>query len=203
MKKVGRRFIGDAVVRVKFSRASVLIFLSLFSSPLFAAEKPPVPAASPAPEIYRPMIERSQLSRDELAILERGPISQTEHVAGGAVATFLGWGVGHAIQGRWGSKGWMFTLGEGVSFAALVVGIESCHDSWDFEHDCSGSDSVALLGFFSYLGFRVWEAVDAWVGPSAHNNRYYDLRNLTEPRRVSFFAVPTRQGGLAGIQYRF
>ena len=48
-------------------------------------------------------------------------ISKNRYITGGVLGTALGFGIGHAVQGRWLSdKGWIFTSAElvtlGVSF---------------------------------------------------------------------------------------
>lgn len=178
-----------------------------FSSPLFAAEKTkspaPAPSVIPAPEVYRPMMEYSQLSEEERRILAQGPISQGQVVAGGVVGTLFGWGLGHAIQGRYSDKGWIFTVGEAVSLLAIVAAVNSCFDSNSWKDNCDSEATLAVAGYIGFFGLRIWEAVDVWAGPGSHNNRYYQLRALTEPRRVSFIATPIKSGAYAGLQFRF
>lgn len=185
---------------------SVLGFIA-FSTPLAAEEKmktpEPIPSSVPTPEVYRPMMEYSRLTEEERKILARGPIEQTPYIIGGAVGTFLGWGIGHAVQGRYSDQGWIFTLGEGVSLVALVAAVNSCLNRDWWNDDCNGEATLATIGFFSYVGFRIWEIVDLWATPGSHNNRYYQLKALTEPRRVSFIATPTKSGAFAGLQFRF
>ena len=42
-------------------------------------------------------------------------VSKTNYYAGGALSILPGFGIGHAVQGRWREKGWIFTAGEVVS----------------------------------------------------------------------------------------
>src|SRR5690606_6489502 len=64
-----------------------------------------------------------QVTPDEQELLERGFISQGQHVGGGLAAMFIGFGVGQAVQGRWSDKGWIFTIGEGLAIAGLFYGV--------------------------------------------------------------------------------
>src|SRR5207249_9637983 len=71
------------------------------------------------------------LSPADQELLADGEISDGAHVGGGLLAIFFGFGVGQAVQGRFGETGWIFLLGEGASFTALLVGLG------DALQDCS------------------------------------------------------------------
>jgi hypothetical protein len=59
------------------------------------------------------------LTAAEQDLLNRGEISSAEHIGGGIAGAVIGLGIGQALQGRWAERGWLFTLGEGVSMVAL------------------------------------------------------------------------------------
>ena len=117
-------------------------------------------------------------------------ITQGKYTAGGIVSTSIGFGLGHAIQGRYMQKGWIFTAGELVSLGAFLgytySGISNVSISLeDFSNIFEGSEdgdsknklksekdklikklkiSAVFLGI--YLGFRIWEKIDIWMLPS-------------------------------------
>ncbi len=158
-----------------------------------------------------------QLTVDDQWLLQRGYISDGEYIGGGLVALFIGFGVGQAVQGRWGEKGWIFTLGEGVSIAALFYGVVqalSCIDRnrTDGSGTCSGDEGVGvtLIGFAGFSVFRVWETIDAFAAPPEHNRKVRALRarlGMPEPMysRLTPYVSPTRDrdGGTAGVTLRF
>lgn len=128
-------------------------------------------------------INTTQLTQEERDIVAIGEISDTAYVFGGLVSIWpIGFGTGHAIQGRYRDKGYIFTIGEGASLTAVVLGVTSCWGSteyWD-RGNCSGfGGSLAILGVFGFFGFRIWEIIDAWAGPLTHRERYREIKSRT------------------------
>ncbi len=180
-----------------------------------------LPSSSWAQEVRQ---SSPRLTEREEEILERGLISQERYIAGGLVGTFLvPFGVGQAIHGRYSDTGWIFTVSELTSLTLLVAGAVSCASETDLRYDpatgrfksqsCSGS-SVGLVigGLIGFVGFRIWELVDLWVGAPAHNDRYRRIkrksRGLTpndEEASLYFGPQPTAMGNslVAGLQFRF
>lgn len=160
---------------------------------LRAAARPRAVRAA-APHLRPP----PQLTPEEAKLLARGEISSGTHVAGGLAAFFLGLGVGHGIQGRWDETGWIFTVGELASIAAIIVGIGEGEDS-----------ALVVGGAVGLVVFRVWEVVDAFAGPARHNRRLRELRMRLgyppAPYAITPFVAPPRDGagGVAGVSVRF
>ena len=101
-------------------------------------------------------------------------IDQSRYIAGGVISILPGFGIGHAIQGRWLEKGWVFTL---VPTLSVVVGFGSKVFSRkidrliqikyrDFQDDDFGNYVVAVTTLLVVIPFHIWEIVDAWVLPS-------------------------------------
>ncbi|AHZ86215.1 hypothetical protein Bb109J_c0872 [Bdellovibrio bacteriovorus] len=124
-------------------------------------------------------ISYASLSESDRAILERGEISQTRYVVGGILATYpLGLGIGHAVQGRYMEKGWIFTVGELASLMVLMAGFGDCvDDAWSSNNNCNNSGGLVFAGAFGFVGFRIWEAIDAWATPPEQNRRYRELKS--------------------------
>jgi hypothetical protein len=155
-----------------------------------------------------------QLTVDEQWLLQRGYISDEATVGGGVVALLFGWGIGHAIQGRWSQKGYIFTLGEGVSAGFMVWGmvglLGDCFEGCSEQRE----DRYVLLmagGAIAASVFRIWEIYDAFAGPGQHNRRVTELRTrLGMPvplyTRLSPYVMPNHDregGGVAGVSLRF
>ena len=169
----------------------------------------PQPYAPPAYGYQQPTV---RLTAEEAALLQRGPISDGAHIGGGLVALGFGFGIGQAIQGRWGDTGWIFTLGDSASIGLMMYGFSQfVDDCFDYESDCSDDNSgvgAVLLGALAFTGFRIWETVDAFVGPSSHNRRYRDLQFRVQgyqPPRWGFYLSPTmdRRASVSGLTLRF
>jgi hypothetical protein len=76
-------------------------------------------------------------------------ISKPVYIASGIITTTtIGAGLGHAIQGRWRQKGWIFTAAcFGLPLATMLA---------------VGHPAGALFGFGLYVPFHIWEIVDIW-----------------------------------------
>lgn len=174
---------------------------------------PPQPYAQPVPYQpggYMPV----QLSRDDAELLQRGEITEGAHFGGAAASIFLGFGLGQAIQGRYGDTGWIFTVGEAASFVALMIGVtqmvEDCFDTIDDNCNESRGEGLFIGGLVGFFAFRIWEVVDAFGGPSKHNRKVRELRmRLGMPvpmytKRVMPYVNRTRDSGAtAGLVFRF
>jgi hypothetical protein len=170
----------------------------------------------------QPQPMRVQLTVDEQWLLSRGYISDGEHIGGGIASLFIGFGVGQAVQGRWGQKGYIFTIGELASFGAMIWGmvdlVSACNDGYNdpyADYSCNESQerrgaTLMIGGALAISAFRIWEIVDAFAGPSEHNRRLHDLHMRLGIRdsyvqHVRPYVAPTGDGGgaLAGVAMRF
>ena len=185
---------------------------------------PPYAPAPPAPQPYapqpyapqpygyqpRPQVQ-VQLSAEEAEILARGPIDDGAHIGGGLISLLFGFGVGQAVQGRYGDTGWIFTVGELGSGALMIYGMTrvfgDCFES-DARCESSGGVTAILVGALALTGFRVWEVVDAFAGPASHNRRYKDIQlrvNGYAPPRWGIYSARSmdRQATVTGLELRF
>lgn len=195
---------------------AVLLLLSSIATAQPGGAPPPPPVYSPPPPPppaygygYGQPPPQAALSQEDARLLQRGLISPEAHIGGAAVSFFIGFGSGQAVQGRWTDTGWIFTVGEAASIAALFIGIgnevEDCFDEYCDEDN----DGLIALGLIGLIGFRVWELVDAFAGPASHNRKVRDLHmRLGYPPSgyysVAPFVAPTRDGGgVAGFTLRF
>jgi hypothetical protein len=174
------------------------------------------PGMAPPPSAYAP--ETVQVTPEEYKLLQRGYISDGQHIGGGLLGTFMGLGIGHAVQGRWGETGWIFTFGEAATFGLFAYGLVDCvAESTEYDaygNDYQSSDDCAwgslIVGMLGMTVLRVWEVVDVWAGPANHNRKLRELRwrlGLDAPPRrgwATFAAPPKRgSGAVAGVVYRF
>lgn len=124
----------------------------------------------------------------------RVPVETGRYITGGVLASAVGFGIGHGIQGRYAEKGWIFTATEAAGVAMVVAGVASCDD----ERQADGSkkwkcdnDGLILAGFGVWIGFHVWEIVDAWTGATPVDSN------------VKAFIIPNPKSPGLGLAYSF
>ena len=113
-------------------------------------------------------------------------ISNGQYMAGGMLSIFTGWGIGHAVQGRWLEKGWIFTAGgillngglfyflysafDDISNVAKAATEEQAVDENSLKSEVEDSVVNLAAGVIVFsiasLGLKVWEIADAWMLPS-------------------------------------
>jgi hypothetical protein len=146
--------------------------IAMITCRLAAAQPSNVPPAY----AYQPA-----LSNDDRELLAAGEIP---HVGGAMVAdAFVGFGLGQAIEGRWGETGWIFTFGETIATAVFFDGLAQtiCTAPNSRCGNNSSANGIALGGALALTVLRVWGFVDASVGPLRHNARVRELRARLEP----------------------
>lgn len=166
---------------------------------------PPPPAYGGAPQ---PM--QVQLTLDEQYLLERGYISDGQHIGGAVVAYFFGFGIGHAVQGRFMERGYLFAIGDAVTGAIMVNGLIKLSNCV-FSCTQAQEDSTMtwlLVGTIGFSVVRIWEIVDAATGPRAHNRKLRDLHMRLGMRPMSTRLIPYvspahDSGAVAGVSLRF
>lgn len=154
-------------------------------------------------ESSSPGVTYTSLTDHEREILRKGEISTTQYIIGGIVGTYpIGLGVGHAIQGRYTEKGWIFTAGEFGSLAAFLAGIGSC---WHGDQYYSCNSGLAFAGIVGFVGFRIWEIIDVWAGPLEQNRNYREIKNLLHEDTITFqpALVPMVDGGMFEMKMTF
>lgn len=97
--------------------------------------------------------------------------SREHYVAGGITGSLLGFGIGHAIQGRYKEKGWIFTVADTLALGTIIGGAAAATTKMGTGVVRSGDPKmkdalpfvgITALGAALYTGFRIWEIVDLW-----------------------------------------
>ncbi|MCO4763756.1 MAG: hypothetical protein KC502_19745 [Myxococcales bacterium] len=183
----------------------------------------PAPVAVAPPAMMQPMPEpqpmrvapTSRLSSYERSILMRGPISSGSYVLGGLLGTWMGFGIGHAVQGRYSDGGGIFTLGQvvglGVGLTGMIRSIESRSCEFDVQGNAfcgSGRNedmwtAIGVSGFVLYAAVRVWEIIDLWASPPRVNEEYRRVRRKADGLRWTITPAVLPNGGmmLAGARF--
>ncbi len=153
-------------------------------------------------------VELTERERRTLAI---GEITRTEYLAGGILGTWpVGLGIGHAVQGRWRDRGWIFTAGEAGAIAMMAASGDCTGKILrNDDNECTGPNEVLLLGgLVGYVGFRVWEIADVWGAPWRHRRRLRKLerkiRRADPPVAMDVLPLLRPDGGAgAGVVVTF
>jgi hypothetical protein len=165
--------------------------------------------------IYEAQKKDIPLTERDKSILEVGEISTARYVTGGILGTYpLGFGVGHAIQGRWKEDGTIFTWGELGAVGVMVTGALGCtQDTGDKDWNCSSFEQgLIVVGAIGFVGLRIWEIVDVWAVPPLHNSKFRNLKKYIEDAKgesqtkSSLDLVPIlspRNGQGVGLRYTF
>ena len=153
---------------------------------------------------------KMKLNDDDEKVLKNGDLGTGRYVVGGIIGTYpIGFGVGHIIQGRWGSDGWKFTAGELASLGLLAAGASNCisdafsniGNSWS--GDCKGS-GMMTAGIIGFAGFRIWEIVDVWYGGYRQMDDYTYLKNKINGQdkpKTTYFVLPNILNGKTGLAF--
>lgn len=129
---------------------------------------------------------------------EQNEMSSIQYIGGGVTGTFVGFGLGHAIQGRWMSKGWLFTVNDLVVMPLAAIML--------FAVGMGGNNVVTAAGvvvFYGSIGIRIWETADVWLAPVHKNGKIYGA-NDSFLAIVPLLAVGDNRKNLGlGLKYTF
>ena len=124
----------------------------------------------------------------------RVPVATGKYITGGVIASTVGFGIGHGIQGRYAEKGWIFTASQVAGLGMAIAGFSNCDDEKQADGSTKTKCSNNGLGFVGVgvlIGFHVWEIVDAWTGATPVDEK------------VSFFMIPNPKAPGLGLAYSF
>lgn len=117
-------------------------------------------------------------------------ITTDDFVLGGILGTFVGFGSGHAVQGRWRQDGGMF-----YTFSQLAGLTLLGYGSYCNTHPSKCLDEWAITtGWFLLLTSKVSEFFGVW---SASASRY---RLVANKSKLPFSIMPVLDGRQAGLQ---
>ena len=144
-----------------------------------------------------PHIGSKKTTTDRIKTIDRG-----RYIGGGVASLLLGFGIGHAIQGRWSERGWVFTLGEAISWVGLST--TGFYAVKNYFYDNVPTGYVISISSFALLviGFRIWSVIDTFELPS-HIKIAQESRLQISPLVVSNSSNLHKVSLGLGIKYRF
>ena len=127
-------------------------------------------------------------------------MSPFRYVVGGLLSGFPGFGLGHAVQGRWlKDYGWVFTAGELATLTVASQLDEYCSvSSSNYEHCQEREEEYSNIQGYLFTAFaviKIAEIISAWWP-----TRLTTLQGSTE-RDTDLFAIPRKHyltGGFIG-----
>lgn len=135
----------------------------------------------------------------------REELDLRRYVVGGALGTVFGFGIGHAVQGRYRSDhGWLYTAGELSSLVVMGAGFAKaakCSEEEDFDDPYDRclrtSGLIALTGYLLFTGLKITEIITVWL-PSADRYIITEAKAETKPHELRVLPVfNTKSLGLA------
>lgn len=172
------------------------------------------PGQVPPPYAYQPAPAPVMLTAEEQELLLDGEISDAQHAGGVIAAVFAGFGIGQAIEGRWSEKGYIFTVGEGITSSIFIYGffetVMYCIGNETNNKGCSRGPELMIAGALGDAVFRIWGVIDAVTGPGEHNQRVRALRMRVGGPRPYYgslrpYVAPSQHGdgAVAGVGFSF
>ena len=191
----------------------ILLLLGSTAAQAQPGQTDPMPPGEPQGYYAQPPMVQLQITAEQADLLSRGEVPIGKYITGGILSYAVGFGVGHAVQGRWSDQGWIYTVGESASLVAMVYGLAQMSGRQGFDQGPSQrqhrGENYFVAGIIALAGFRVWEVVDAWVAPPIHNRRVRALKQQLglAPPTYGFYLAPPQgsaaAGGVAGLSLSF
>lgn len=125
------------------------------------------------------------------AMADDEQVSEMQQIAGPPTAFLFGFGLGHAVEGRWHEQGWKFTVADTAAMTLFVVGSANV----ECEQHCPAYGAALVTGLLALGVSRIWQTYDTVEGARAKNRR---LR-----REAGLSIAPARGGAVAGVSMRF
>lgn len=162
----------------------------------------------PAPPQYVPPTpaELARLTEEEREIYRRGEMRFGLHEVGVTAAIFVGFGLGHVVQGRWLERGWIFTLGQTLGTIGTIYGHDRAKRECPVGERCTSTGvKIYVGGMIALIGFYAGGILDAWIVPSRRSRQLREVHRKLRAMRVAPYLVPTPSegGGGGGISFAF
>ena len=90
-------------------------------------------------------------------------LSTSHYVTSGLIGSFVGFGTGHLVQGRYWDKGWIFTLA-----SASIVGSGALLAVAEYNLIPLATEIIAISILATSAGIKLWEVFDIWKLPPSY-----------------------------------
>jgi len=104
---------------------------------------------------------------------EGNEVSDIQQVGGTLTAFLFGFGLGHAVEGRWDDEGWKYTLVDSVGMAGFIGGAVT---ALSCDHNCTVPATIFYGGMLAIMVSRYAQIYDTAWGARKHNDRLYARR---------------------------
>jgi len=166
------------------------------------AEPPGLVRATPPQPLPAPTF---RLTPEDEQLLDDGYLAGGRVFGGVITSAVLGLGLGEAVEGNYGSTGWIFTVIDTAAITGIIVGESSLPPcSGECEQRTSGLANLSILALFAS---RTIQVIDACTYPSRYNRRVRDARvkagQPVEGVMLTPFVTGDGDRKLAGVSLRF
>lgn len=142
-------------------------------------------------------------------------IKNEKYIMGGLAAVAPGFGAGHAVQGRYFERGWIFTVSEltalygwlqAYSYGGLDPFAPFIRLKGKITRESAEDQDAAVFKTLQYVflavfaGFKAWEMADAWILPS-----HYKKIRAESSLKLAPYAFQSRRDMSLGmaLSYKF
>ena len=129
--------------------------------------------------------------------------------AGAFIGPFIGFGVGHTIQGTYRTSGWQWTAIDSAVFTSLFVVSHNCPDGTTQQIDgtriqtseASACSKTAIpIALLTLVGTRIWEGIGLWKHAAVMASPYRNAKRSTlSPDSIS--TMPSNEGFNANLSW--
>ena len=104
-------------------------------------------------------------------------ITKKRHIRGIFLSVVPGFGIGHAVQGRYKTSGWIFTVLEGAAIGSYIVSDALLTD------ETRKNEWLLWLFIVVFSALKTGEIIDAWILPSHYTIKRENISqaNITHP----------------------
>ena len=126
-------------------------------------------------------------------------LSQNDYTISKVTSIILGFGIGHAIQGRWLDKGWIFTTGNilttgGFLFSLFGAGYASMYDD---EQTAEIGMVSSIVFFILTISLKTYEAIDVWKAPG------YEIKKSSALELKPIISMNALKGSDFGLSLKY
>ncbi len=148
-----------------------------------------------------------EVDPNQLELQPRDLVTNRDLLIGAIAGSFLGYGVGHAIQKRfYDGYGYAYTISQGIGYVLITAGSGSCRIG---DGGCEDSkEGLVTAGAVLYLGSKLAEIFDVWIyyannKDAVAQSKKEDVSQYKPESTYRLGFVPEVGGGAMSFRFEF